>query len=320
MGLCAGLSLLTRVSTGVGLVLALLLLLAALVLSPDAAADTGQSTALGRMGRTLTQHRIWVPLAIVAASVVVSGVVNYFRWGNPATFANYDLYINRDAWPNYVSSLNSYGAFSLRRIPFGLVYYFAPVWVLHGTSGQLLFEGAQTRLFGDIELPPASFLLTDMIAFCLIVLLIIAVRKRSRGGVMSAGQRATRVWAAAVGAGLLAPCLLMLSLDWLTYRYRIDFYPEIDFLALLGLYLVVTDEAMLKKIGRLRKGLNAALAVSVLASVLGLTLHDVSDEGAVPDEVLSRGVVRYYQDTLRGYRDRVVGAMWPETSRGRRIP
>jgi len=247
---------------------------------------------------------MWVPLGMVAASLAVSGAVNYFRWGNPATFVNYDFYINRDAWPNFVSSLSGYGAFNVRRIPFGLIYYFAPVWVLHGSSGQLLFDGTQSRLFGDIELPPASFLLTDMVAFSFMILLVAAMRKRGGAGV----ERAD-LWAAVVATGLLAPCVLMVSLAWLTYRYRIDFCPEIDFLALLGLYVTVTDEAILKKFARFRKGFNSALAISVLASVLGLTLHIVSDEGAEPEEILSQGVAHYYQVTLRDYRDRVVVAL-----------
>jgi hypothetical protein len=302
MGLSAGLALLTRVSTGVGLVLSLLLLLIALALKPGTVVDAGKLTATARIGRAGIQHRMWAPLAIVGVSVVVSGAVNYFRWGNPATFLNYDLYINRDAWPNFVSSLSSYGAFNLRRVPFGLIYYFVPVWVLHGRNGQLLFEDTQTRLFGDIELPPASFLLTDLIAFCFIALLVVGLRKRVAAIATPAGT-----WAALVGLGLLAPCLLMLSLDWLTYRYRVDFYPEFDFLALLGLYVTVTDEAMLKKFARLRSGFSVALAVSVLASVAALTLHDISDEGgAPPEEILNRGVVRYYKDTLHDYRERVV--------------
>jgi len=304
MGLSAGLALLTRVSTGAGLALGLLLLLLSFALKPDASEGAGQLTAIGRVGRALRQRRMWVPLGMVAASLAVSGAVNYFRWGNPATFVNYDLYINRDAWPNFVSSLSGYGAFNVRRIPFGLIYYFAPVWVLHGSSGQLLFDDTRSRLFGDIELPPASFLLTDMVAFSFMILLVAAMRKRGGAGV----ERA-HLWAAVVATGLLAPCVLMVSLAWLTYRYRIDFCPEIDFLALLGLYVTVTDEAILKKFARFRKGFNSALAISVLASVLGLTLHIVSDEGAEPEEILSQGVVHYYQVTLRDYRDRVVVAL-----------
>jgi hypothetical protein len=115
------------------------------------------------------------------------------------------------------------------------------------------------------------------------------------------GLSGARRWAAAVAAGLLAPCVLMLGLSWLTYRYRIEFYPALDFLTLLGLYLLLTRERAFTKSAAVRRVMNAALAISILSSSAGLLLHDISDEGAVPEEILSPGVVRYYQDALRYY-------------------
>jgi hypothetical protein len=295
MSVCAGVALLTRASTGIGLTLALLLLLFVLAFEPFSAADVQRAGWVRRCISGMARPHAWIPLAVLAVFISIAGAVNYFRWGNPATFVNYQLYLNQDAWPNFVSSLSTYGVFNLKRIPFALCYYFFPIWVFHGSNGELLLASTQAQFFGDIELPPSSFLLTDMIPFCFI-LLGFASRKYRPTLLSSQGR-----WAAAVAAGLLAPCLLMLSLPWMAYRYRIEFYPAIDFLTLLGLYLFLTQVTAFTKSAAIRKLFSAALAVSILTSTAALMLHDISDEGAVPEEILSPGVVRYYQDSIRYY-------------------
>jgi hypothetical protein len=309
MSVSAGLALLTRASTGIGLILALLLLLFVLapepfpVLEPLPVANAEPVGLIRRYFSDILRPYRLIPLAVLAVFISVAGTVNYFRWGNPATFVNYDLYLNRDEWPNFVSSLSTYGVFNLKRIPFGLSYYFIPIWVLHGSNGELLFAGTQARFFGDIELPPSSFLLTDMIPFCFILLLGSAFRRRGLSGISREWIRLSRAgrWAAAIAAGLLAPCVLMLSLAWMTYRYRIEFYPELDFLTLLGLYSFMTQQTAITKSAAIRKVFSAALAISILTSTAALMLHDISDEGASPEDLLSHGVVRYYHDQIRYY-------------------
>ena len=296
MSISAGLTLLTRASTGIGLTMALLLLLFVIALEPFRAGDAERVSVVQRWVSGMARPYKWIPLAVLAVFISVAGVVNYFRWGNPATFVNYELYLNLDAWSNFVPSLGTYGVFNLKRIPFGLSYYFFPIWVLHGSNGELLFASTQARFFGDIELPPSSFLLTDMIPFCFILLLGFASCKCRLTGLSGA-----RRWAAAVAVGLLAPCVLMLGLAWMTYRYRIEFYPEIDFLTLLGLYLLLTQESAFTRSAAIRRVFSAALAISILSSTAALMLHDISDEGALPEEILSPGVVRYYHDAVRYY-------------------
>ena len=288
MATCAGLALLTRVTAGVGLILATVLLLIALAIDPSAGQTEGTSGPVRLSWRTFAQPRMLIPLGILAAFIAAAGAVNYFRWGNPATFANYDLYLERNVWPGFLPTLHRYGAFNLRRLPFGLMYYFFPVWVLQGPGGQLLFQNTQTRLIGVIELPPGPFLLTHLLPCCFIVLLAVALwTHRSRG--LSNRRR----WAAAVSLGLLAPCLLMLALAWMIYRYRLEFYPEIDFLTLLGLYLTVTDEASLKRFARFRRWMTASLAISILGSMIALGLYDFSGDES-PQELLRSGIVQYY--------------------------
>ncbi len=296
MAVCAGLALLTRASTGVGLTLTLFLLLAVLGFERTSNDEAGRAGMMRSCMRIMAWRSTWVPLAVLALFIAVSGAVNYLRWGNPATFANYDLYLNRDAWPNFESSLTTYGVFNLKRIPFGLIYYFFPIWVFHGGNGELLFTSTQAQLFGDIELPPSTFLLTDMLPVCFVAYLGFALRRLGWIGSLLTGR-----WAVAVAAGLLGPCVLMLSLAWMTYRYRIEYYPEIDFLTLLGLYLCLTQKTAFTRSAASRIALNTALAISILTSTAALMFHDMSDEGAEPGEILSPGVVRYYHDVIRYY-------------------
>jgi hypothetical protein len=58
--------------------------------------------------------------------------------------------------------------------------------------------------------------------------------------------------AAAVATGLLVPGFLIVTAISIAYRYRMEFYPEIDFLAFLGLYLTVSNRANLERFARFR--------------------------------------------------------------------
>jgi len=296
MAACSGLALLTRASTGVGLIVTFLLLLSVLTL--QAAPETkGLEASLSKLRRALVAPRVLRPLTILIALIAATGTVNYFRWGNPATFVDSHLYVMRDAWPNFVLSLHTYGYFNLRRIPFGLIYYFLPVWVLRNGNGGLLLSMPQSPLVGVVTLPPSSFFLTDVTAFGFILLLMIVLRK-GRSSLMPIGQFA------AIAIGLTVPCLLTLSLSWMIFRYRMEFYPEIEFLAFMGLYLTVTNEAMLARLGRARKIFNASLAVSILASVVSLALYDLSGDTS-SDEIVRPGIVHYYLDMVTYHLHRV---------------
>lgn len=275
MAVFAGLALLTRVSTGIGLLLALVLLLLVLAVQSGTGKE-GQRWLHFR--RSLIEPRMLVPLSILAAMMAATGAVNYFRWGNPTTFANYNLYLSLkgDNLGGGWLPLRQFGLFNLRRIPFGLVYYFLPIWVLRGSNGHLLFEQALTRMYWVAEGPASSFLLTDLLPMCFIYFLVNAWWRRRADGLRPVGQ-----WAAVIAVGLLAPCILLLAAIYLAYRYRVDFFPEIDFLAFLGLYVTVTNAGMLSTFARFRRWMIGALGVSLAGSFLlvliphanGLHLH-----------------------------------------------
>lgn len=296
MSLCAGLALLTRVSTGIGLIAALgLLLLMLCVNAVRDAAGRGKARA-AHTGKFLLSARMLVPLAVLLCAMVLTAYVNYQRWGSATTFADYRYYIDNQFYPDRQPKVEIYGLFNLRRIPMGLVYYFLPLWAFQTSPGHYFMEEMHCRLMSPLEMPPSSFLLTDLFAFCLIGFL---VAKLWRGR----DEKMPRLseWLP-LAAGLLIPCLLMLCALSMSFRYRMEFYPEFDLLAFLGLIAVYRDERLHAVCVRARVWLAAALAVSILSSVVALGMHKFAPWGnSLPVLKEHGGLVNYYVDTLRAH-------------------
>jgi hypothetical protein len=215
MALTAGLAMLTRVSLGIGLVAAF------------------GGVLLVEAVRSRADLRGWLasaapPVMLLVLFGLVTAGVNIGRWGNPLTFADYHHY-NYNAWyPDRMVRMAEQGLFNLHRVPFGLVYYFAPVWVLRGTDGQLLLEATRTKWIDAAELPPSSFLLTDPLLLLLGGLTIVGWARNATA------HRARDI---AIALGLAIPAGLMLCAVSMNFRYRLDFYPLFEFLAFSGLIL-----------------------------------------------------------------------------------
>lgn len=258
MAACAGLALLTRVSTGLGLYAALGLLLA---------------VRRGRGGLA--------PGLLLLACAAAAAGVNLGRWGNPLTFADFTRYsMNLDVTLDRLPRLARYGAFNLDRLPLGLSYYFAPIWMIVRPDGQLLFAEASARLLDVMELPPGSFLLTDALLL----------------GLGAIGIARVRCWpAAALLAGLAVPLLLMLTAISMAHRYRMEFTPFFLFAALLG-WRTLRPPSRLA-----RAAMAGALAVGILAAQVEAALYAVSYWG--PADAFIR-------------RDGVIGAAYPHPPPG----
>jgi hypothetical protein len=99
--------------------------------------------------------------------------------------------------------------------------------------------------------------------------------------------------ALAIAAGLAVPCYLMLTFIWMNYRYRMEFYPEIDLLALLGLYATVSDPSLLARFNRARRWIAAATMISILSAFASLALYKLSNFDSLPI-FLQNGIVQYY--------------------------
>jgi hypothetical protein len=288
MGLAAGLAMLTRVSTGIGLCVAfgllLLVLLAEEIHSPQG----------------FTPRQFLGPLAVLVALLIVTGVINYFRWGNPATFADTNLYLYYHDHPDQMLRMRLYGDFNLSRVLFGVGYYFLPIWTVRGADGQLLFLETQTRLMNGAELPPGSFFLTDLLPIVFIFLLAVALWSASPEVGIGPGDDRLR-WlrivplpqALALALGLAVPCVLMLAAIYMSYRYRMEFYPLIDFLAFLGLYATVSNPTLLARFNRHRRWMLVATAISIVSAFVALVLYWLSNFGP-SENYLRHGLVHYY--------------------------
>lgn len=298
MALAAGLALLTRVSTGIGLYAALGLL-SLVLLAQELRARRGVLT-----------RRFLIPTMILALFLLATGTVNYYRWGKPTTFCDFSLCLMNQKYPDRLPRLRRLGTFNLRRIPFGLSYYFLPIWALQGGDGRLLFQETQTRLLDAAELPPGSFFLTDLLPIAYIGFLAVALWAK-RPILSESFQKAgkgffaprpdlppcARIFSSAqlfaLSAGLAVPCVLMLTAMSMNYRYRMEFYPEIDLLAFLGLYATASDAALLARFSHWRRWMLAATILSLVSAFVAMILYKVSGWGPA-QLLLHHGIFRYY--------------------------
>lgn len=249
----AGLAVLTRVSTGFGLCLALVALLALVVV---------------RGGRPRLA-RAAAPLAALALLLAVAGVVNYERFGHALTF--HEPTRQLASHPDGVVALAHYRHFDVRRLPYGVMYYFAPVWFVRGADGHAPFAGFRARALDLVELPPSSFLLSDplLLAFAALGLATLLGR-----GAVAWDRPAAR----AVAAALAVPPVLMLTAWVMAFRYRVEFYPLLELLA----FVALAFSPLLARAGgapALRRALAVLAVASVVAAHALLLLYKASVAG-----------------------------------------
>ena len=283
MAAFAGLSLLTRVSFGVGLY-----------------------AALG--GLLLTQWRApgraMLPGLVLLAFAIVAGIVNHGRWGDPLMFADFTKYsLNLDVTPDRLGHLAAYGAFNPSRIWLGLSYYFVPIWGWIRPDGQLLFAETQIAMMDAMELPAGSFLVSDPFLLGLAAVGLRAVGLaavglpalwRSRGGINKS--------ALVLLAGLAIPPILMLCAISMAYRYRMEFYPILFLAALLGFRaLCRTGATGFSRPARV--AIVAAVILSVLVSHGMAALYAVSPWGSAEQYLGKDGWLGTYAPRLRAGHD-----------------
>jgi hypothetical protein len=262
----AGLALLTRVSTAIGMWIALFLLMAVL----------------------LWQGLRWRPiagaLALLVACAAMAGGVNVARWGDALTFADYTRYLANLEYPDRVARLGEYGLFNLARLPLGLVYYFVPVWILPASDGGHVLEGAFRQTVDVTELPPSSFLLTDALP---LILLAFLPRLLRRGSI-------DRLQAGGLLLGLTVPGMLMLTAISMNYRYRMDFLPFLELATLVTIALLANAPLLVE---RQRFWLVGFTALGIVATHVMLLLYKLSLYG--PAELYTQdGLVHYYAHAL----------------------
>jgi len=254
MGLVAGFALLTRVSFGLGLYCSLGLLLSVLFLQ--------------RRVRPVHFAMFFWPAVALATFALVTGGVNYGRWGSPFTFANFHAYLY-NIQENFVSPSIRQGNFRIERIGCNFLYFFAPIFGLPGNGGQPWLKDTCYPNWEIMEAPPASFLITDPL------LLFFA------GSCLLRGRFMLKDWSAtAIAAGLIVPPLLMLTFFTVTFRYRMEFYPLLIFLSLLDVLDRMRSRGPVPYItAGQRVLLVTCLAISVVTAHAQLALYRISGWG-----------------------------------------
>ncbi|MCL1514096.1 hypothetical protein DTJ15_07790 [Parasaccharibacter sp. TMW 2.1891] len=276
MAVAAGCALLTRVSMGIGLYVALLCFLIIHFYRWCRSFRTKDE------GVTLLS--LVVPTVISVLAIIVTAYVNYRRWGNPLTFANYDLYLYNVEFPSRIMRTKTYGLFNLQRFYLGIVYFFVPVWIFQKADGHYVLQDSFTRLIDANELPPSSFFLTDGFMLLCGALLIVGLLRRGRVFPIN------RAALASVAVSLAIPAFLMMIAISMNYRYRAEFYPDIVFLGTLGCVYLYNN---LKDVRALKKILVVLLVVSVVSSNLNIFLYGESELGPAY-LYIKDGIFSYY--------------------------
>lgn len=223
MAVAAGVCLLTRPSTALGLHVSLALIMLWLLLRADG--DAGPPWR--RFLRCLPTARIVVPTLIVLVFVTAAGTVNWGRWGNP--FVVQDMRTNvhfLEAYPERLARLDRYGMFNIQRVPHNFAYYVLPLWMLPA-AGDSPHRARALELFDTIELPAGSLIISDPLT---VTLAVAGAAALLRGPAMLV----PRLGAAALIAGLSISPLLMFMAWAATFRYRAEFAPLLTALACIG--------------------------------------------------------------------------------------
>jgi hypothetical protein len=279
MAVLAGLCLLTRVSTSIGLYAAC----GGIMLTHLIAANRQDRASIVAAIRTLVP-----PTLILLLCVAICGYINYQRWGSPLTFQDYKYYNSMLPDDPVFDIIKNYGYFNFRRLPFGLSYFFVPVWTIIGSDGHFLFRAFQDRVMYIVELPPATFLTSDMF---LCFLACLGAARLWRGGVAGIDTVAARL----IAAGFAIPAVLILLAIALTFRYRMEFYPLFEFLGLFGLIGLARKFAAHPRLFTNVCGL--MVAVSIVSSHAFLFAYKMSPWGYSLD-VEKPGWVTAYREFL----------------------
>lgn len=281
----AGAALLTRPTSGAGLVVALAGLMVVILVQRSAA---NPDRRLATAWDAIWSRPFLLPAVVVAAFCVVAAGVNYGRWGDPFLFADVRMQLPMlAAWPDRVERLEHYGLFNINRLSFGFLYYFFPIWVWN-EGGRFLFHDDIVRLFDAFELPPSSFFLSDPFSMLLASIGVISLLRGSLPGLSRA-----RVFGVIVGLSF-APALMLVAW-YMAFRYRADFMPLFVMLACLGAVRVSLRLTAMSARTALfcRSGLAALLLLQIVSAHIHGVAYAVSPYGPSAQYAVD-GLLRFY--------------------------
>jgi hypothetical protein len=286
MACLAGLTLLTRVSTAAGLYVAMGGLLMSLAGRQFFAIRPRSFSAAGKW---LASHGL-VPIVILAAFVILCGIVNYERWGN--VFEVAEVHRNQLMVGARIAVIDRAGEFNIHRILFGAAYYLFPIDFISGPDGKFLFADFRAYYYDYVELPPSSFLVSDPLLLLLAAVFCWNLTRNSRRLGFDARH------AGALALGLLAPIFLILTFYYAAFRYRGEFYPLLEFAALLGFFVLSngSDSLSGKAQQRWQKSIAWCAIIGVIVSHILLTAYKASPFGSA-ERFLATGWINAYSNS-----------------------
>jgi hypothetical protein len=237
--------------------------------------------------RLLCTHRFIAPLMVLALFASGTGFINHKRFGNPLVF--HDPTLQTIVRPHGVPALEQYGEFNPHRIPYALMYYFAPVWFIHSSDGDLRFNDYRRRELDLAEPPPSSFFVSDPLLLVLAAAGFSALLRRDRVAL-------SRPAAGAIAAALAVPPVLMLMAFVMAFRYRMEFYPLFVFLALIGAF--GTKPEIVAPRPRSATGLVLVASFGIILSHLVLGAYKLSPWGNLDP---SQDLLQIYQTGLHNF-------------------
>ena len=263
----AGLAINTRAPVGVALYLGTILLVARTVwrqYAPDRAQQfSDKETALS--------STILPPIAILGVAAVVAGVINFERWGNAFTFADFHYWDMRvNVYPTLAEILRKYGEFNVGRIWIGALYYATDIpYLLHTLSP--FAEFLRSRLVIIEAGPPMTPVLTNPLTIILAGIGLYCVWWKPE----LSTQRVAILRLALLGHA--SAVILLLGFFAFHARYRFDFAPFMTLAALVGYGSVTTavTEARDPLLKRVRIGAAGLCFLGILSSHYELLLYKV---------------------------------------------
>lgn len=293
MAAIAGLTLITRVSTAIGLYAAMAVILLACIARASIPSPQPSSGASGF--RLRIPRSVWLPAAILASFGLEVAYINFVRFGSPLTVLDpqnqigYKLFNNLHA----LSMFKEHGQFEISRIWFGLLYYFFPIWFMTDGHGKHLFSNFRYDHLDAVELPPSSFFVSDPIIIFLSAIGLAYFYRAYRN------RNSQDILPIFVFLALMIPAILIMCGWTFAFRYRIEFYPMFYFLAFVGLRWVLDSDFDPKHARLVRYAVVAGVPISMAVSIILVMTYYLSPFGN-SDLLSGQGWVSgYYHQLLQ---------------------
>jgi hypothetical protein len=285
MAIVAGSCLLTRVSVGIGLYIAM----GALIVGELIRDWKGQGSALSEKTklRQLLCRNLG-PLIVLGLFGLAYLAVNYGRWGDPFTSAYYDGNAQVQDSPARLQNIQEFGAFDYKRILPALHYYFIGSWSqMMGSirSAAISYDWIEGPYASGLMMSPV-FSLLSMVGLYAAVSLTLKDRQRY-------GQVATGMAAEAVST------LLLLSFMALTLRYRMDLWIFTSLASVFGFMMLIPIMQKLPEVAR-RILLGTAwsgVAIGILATHVALLEYKLTGFSPTAPKELIRVVSHFVFQT-----------------------